>query len=200
MDHVAPIEEAHGAGEAKGRVMATVTISGTDYPSYSSVADADLYLAADAMRAVAWAARSTDEKGRGLVTATRLLQGLTWCSGTSPDIDTPGATVEAVTAQYAADILSDPELVTATGAPGEIKRAKAGSVEVEFFKNFDGTVSPVPTSLWNQLKAAGLVGCSSDDGLAGGEYSGARTWSHFDPRCSRYPYAPEEMEYPDECC
>ena len=72
--------------------MASVTIGTTDYPSYSSVADADAYLAADAVRAAAWALRNPDAKARGLVTATRLLQALTWC-GTAPDVADPPAVV-----------------------------------------------------------------------------------------------------------
>jgi len=145
--------------------MASVTIGTTDYPSYSSVADADAYLAADAVRAAAWALRNPDAKGRGLVTATRLLQALAWC-GTVPDVDDPPAVVVDVTALLAADGLANPRLFSnPSGAiPKGVKSAQAGKAAVEFFGPFAqaaNPINPLPDALWAMLKAAGLVGCTA---------------------------------------
>lgn len=177
--------------------MASVTIGSNDYPSYSSVADADAYLAADAVRAAPWALRNADAKARGLVTATRILQALAWCGGTIPDIDNPPAVVVDVTALLAADGLSNPRLFSnPSGAlPNGVKSAQAGKAAVEFFGPFGQAakpITPLPESLWNMLKSAGLVGCTATSvndapfvsGISGGD-------------CDRWPYG--GVFYDDDC-
>lgn len=165
--------------------MATVTIGVTDYPSYENVADADLYLAADVKRAAIWAARSTDDKGRGLVSATRLLQQISWCGGTVPDIDTPPDAVAQAAAMLAADGLAKPALFTSASGNSNIKVAKAGSAQVEYFRPVD-TAAPLPADIWPLLTSAGLVGCPPDPSPNDGPYASG-TYDGCGPR-------------PGECC
>lgn len=154
--------------------MATVTIGTTDYPSFASLAYADNLLAADAVRATAWALRNDDAKGRGLVTATRILLGLGWC-GDPPTVDDAPDIVQQVTSMLAADGLSKTSTFSnPSGAlPQGVKIAKAGSASVEFFGAFETqfiTTTPIPADLWNMLKGAGLVGCGDSSGMSDGAY------------------------------
>lgn len=156
--------------------MASVVILGNSYPSYESVTDADLFLAADVKRATAWAVRTTDQKGQGLAGATRLLMQISWCGGTVPDIDAPPLAVADATAMLAADGLLKPSLFSSPSGNSNIKVAKAGSVQVEYFRPVD-TAAPLPDDIWALLTSAGLVGCppdpSPDDGpYASGLYDG----------------------------
>lgn len=133
-----------------------VSIGGTDYDSFQTVAGADAYLAADISRATAWALLNDDTKGRALVSATRQLLGLPWCDATpDPTVD-QAEPVPSVTAMLAADLAAKPKLFADASANSNIKRAKAGSAEIEFFSPVDGQ-PPLPLSLWNTLLSAGLV-------------------------------------------
>lgn len=177
--------------------MASVTIGSNNYPSYSSVADADAYLAGDAIRAASWALRNADAKARGLVTATRILQALAWCS-TAPDVDNPPPVVVDVTALLAADGLANPRVFSnpSGSLPRGVKSASAGKAAVEFFGpiGLAGTPThPLPDGLWSMLKAAGLVGCTAGptandgpfvSGISGGD-------------CDRWPYG--GVFYDDDC-
>lgn len=178
--------------------MATVTIGTNTYDSFESVDDADEFLAADASRADAWDGYTTDQKGRGLVSATRRLLAIQWCDGV-PDIKNPPQAVADATAMYAADILADPDLVsasaTAAGGNGAIKRAQAGSASVEYFANFSASVTGgLPASIWDYLRAAGLVGCAGDDSFGGPYVGGIRYHSHFEPDCA--PCDPRDGVWP----
>lgn len=176
--------------------MASVTIGTTNYPSFSSVADADTFLAADAVRAATWALRNDDAKARGLVTATRILQGLTWC-GTAPDVDTPPPVVVDVTAMFAADGLANPRVFSnpSGSLPKGVKSAQAGKAAVEFFGPLGiagGQVNPLPDALWAMLKNAGLVGCTAssvNDGPFVSGISGECGWPYggrfWDDDCRR---------------
>lgn len=124
--------------------MPLVDVTGEEYGSYTTLDNADLYLAADAARAVVWATRTENEKGRGLVSATRTLQRLSWAAGSPPAIDVAPVAVQDATAMLAADILTSPELAGgASAGASNVKRAKAGSAEVEFFRPVAGTILPL---------------------------------------------------------
>lgn len=162
--------------------MPTITISGNNYPSYITVADADAYLAADFQRAAAWAALDPDVKGQLLVTATRLLQRLCWAAGAAPDVDDPDLppAVAEATALMAADIANDPALGDSAATGTNVKRAKAGSAEVEFFRSFEN--NPLPAAAWDLLLSTGLMcantGAGSGEGIP--VISGSGYPSRFD--------------------
>lgn len=158
--------------------MATITIGSGTYDSFSDVAFADTYLGADVARAASWAARSTDDKGRGLVTSTRVLSRLNWIDGV-PDFTAPPVAVKEATAVFAADILTKPALASTPGTEQTKKRVKAGSAEVEFFKQDPGTVLPVPKYVFDILMAAGLIGGTADAGFIAPYVSGSDFPSRF---------------------
>lgn len=137
--------------------MAVITIGANDYDSFVSVADADIFLGADIMRATAWALLNDDAKARALISATRMLLALPWCDeAPDPAVDPAPDVVQQVTAMLAADLAAKPKLFADASANSNIKRAKAGSAEIEFFSPVDGG-PPLPLALWNRLLAAGLV-------------------------------------------
>lgn len=137
--------------------MAKVTIGAAEYDAFDTVAGADVYLAADVARSAAWALRNADAKARGLVSATRVLLAQNWCD-TAPDpagAETP-AVVKEVAAELAADLLTTPTLLSDASGNSNVKVAKAGSAQVEFFSPVDDR-PPLPRAMWDRLTAAGLV-------------------------------------------
>lgn len=161
--------------------MPIITITGTDYPTYITVADADKYLAVDVQRADLWASRTELQKQRGIVSATRFLQALTWASGEAPlTTDDPVLyPLAEATALLAADFLATPALASGGGTGSNVKRAKAGSAEVEFFRPVAGY--PMPLDVFNLLRS--LLGIG-DDGLAIGY--GVASGTDF---CSRFDHS-----------
>lgn len=137
--------------------MAQVQIGGQGYPSFDTVANADVYLGGDVQRAAGWALRNADAKARGMVSATRQLLTIPWC-GDPPGIDTAPEVVKQVTAMLAADLLAKPKLFSDASGNSNIKSARAGSAAVEFFRP---TVNspPLPRALWTMLVEAGVAGC-----------------------------------------
>lgn len=121
--------------------MATITLNTVDYSSFTTVEEADEYLAADLGRYAAWAALTEDMKGRALITATRYLLGLSWINGT-PSLDTPPGSLPEATALFAADIAAKPSLGNDASTGSNVKRVKGGPAEVEFFRPTAGAALP----------------------------------------------------------
>jgi hypothetical protein len=169
--------------------MAVITIGANNYDSFISVADADVYLAADISRGAAWLALSDDPKARGLISATRMLLALTWCD-TAPDPadDDAPQVVQDVTAMLAADLVAKPKLFADASANSNVKRAKGDTAEVEFFSPVSGA-PPLPLALWNRLLAAGLVclGTIDDDVTLDGAIP-TGTSDCIRPLSGRYPW------------
>lgn len=142
--------------------MPQVDIGTETYGAYASLDDADVYLGADVLRATGWALRNEDQKGRGLVSSTRMMQTLPWLDG-APAVDDPDlpVVVAEVCAMLAADLLAKPKLFAEAASGSNIKLVKAGSAQVEFFSPVAGG-PPIPRSLWDLLVNANLVGL--DDG------------------------------------
>lgn len=147
--------------------MPKVDIGSEIYDSYASVDWADVYLGGDVLRAASWATRTPDAKGRGLVSATRVLVTMPWVTDPAPPPYTGAPkVVQEVTAMLAADLLAKPRLFSDASGNSNVKTAKAGSASVEFFKPTEDA-APIPTFMWDMLVAAGLVGASTgqlDDG------------------------------------
>lgn len=161
--------------------MARITIGTTNYDSYASVATADKYLAAD-YSASDWRDADDDTKGRALVTATRLLDRLTW-AGSKTDSDqlqawprtgTGDSTIdEDIVPQrvidasiiLANDILTGSDVEGANSTEQKIKSQKAGSVSIEYFRDdADGTRLP-------QRAMELLVGLLGGSGVSAGALS-----------------------------
>ncbi len=153
--------------------MPSVTIGGKDYPAFISVDDADSYLAADSQRAAKWALLQPDAKGRAIVSATRYLLGriTTWCPPVpDPTSDTIPEPLADVTAMLAADGAAKPALFADASGNSNVKVAKAGSAQVEFFTPGQIAKPPLPIAMWSTLLAAKLVGCSSVGGVTDGGF------------------------------
>lgn len=162
--------------------MPSVDIGAETYPAYADQDYADVFLLADARRSASWAARTPDTKGRGLVTATRLLQRQTGWTDGAPDINDPPEAVKEVTSMLADDILAKPLLGDDARQVGSnVKRAKGGPAEVEFFRAIPASTI-LPQYVIDLLLAAGLWS-GSDSGDGGPVVSGVRSASHFPDEC-----------------
>lgn len=130
--------------------MPTVTIGSTDYEVYSDLDTAEEYLAAD-FSAVLWRAEGDDDqKGRAKVSAFRLLNAFVWRGERADedqlaafprtgmglsDIDDDEVPQEIIDAEnlLAKYIHTGAVNTAAATTASNIRRQKAGSVEVEYF-------------------------------------------------------------------
>lgn len=142
--------------------VATLTIGSDTFSVYGitsdPLADANSYIAGKFSNA-AWTALTDDQKKQAIVSANRSIdsrpiwsgeqvsssQTNAWprnsatCNGTAvPDGTTPDNVAHAQF-ELAFLIVSDPELPNTAGTGTNIKRAKAGTAEVEFFTPTVGT-------------------------------------------------------------
>jgi hypothetical protein len=152
--------------------MATVTINTVVYDVYADVATADSYYNASTDFAT-WDALTDEEKARGLVSSTRLIDrqkwlgektdaeqalafprtGLTDCDGTEIDEDTiPDAVIDA-SILLALDLATGSTVTTSATTEDLTKRLKAGSVEIEKFRADQTTVTRFPLPIME------LLGC-----------------------------------------
>jgi hypothetical protein len=157
--------------------MASIDVGDFTFDAFVDVDFADEFLTGDVARSVAWAAKNDDAKGRGIVSATRMLLALPWCD-TAPTFDDPPAVVKEVTAMLAADLLAKPKLFADASGNTNVKSVKAGSASVDFFSPVVGG-PPLPRALWDMLLNADLVclasGGSVNDGpFVSGAASGCR--------------------------
>ena len=155
--------------------MASVTIGETEYPVYESVADADAYLTADPYRSLAWSTRTETGKAQGLGAATRLIASQPdWCSTpVDPASGTIPQALADATAALAADILSKPAIISNPSGASNIKRAKAGSAEVEYFNpTLAAATPPLPSAVWQMLVNGGILGCAAAGDATADPYFG----------------------------
>jgi hypothetical protein len=153
-------------------------IAGTN--SYGDRAEADTYFA-DSLQNAAWSAFSDPAKDQALVEATRILERRTWLGTKEVAIqalafprlgltDKYGAAltgaetlalIKIAQFEYALFLSLNPSLVTTNDATGSnVKRLKAGSAEIEYFRAKKG--SRFPTAV-NET-----VGCFLVSGAASG--------------------------------
>jgi hypothetical protein len=166
-------------------------------PDPDNVMSADSYMTGRLDASATWAAATADTRKRALVTAQRYLDTLKW-KGTKTSSIQPlqwprtgvtlsdGTAVDStvyptaiVYAEYdlAYAIIVNPALLTDTaqGGPGNVKRVKAGTAEVEFFKSTSMTL--LPASILVSIQDY-LAGGSTAMGLA--VVSGVTDESIFD--------------------
>ena len=140
-------------------MLVNVTISGNTYPSYLSVAEADVFLEVEVNRRAAWQALSADDKTRMLVASTRRIdffefrgekadpnQATKWprqqgeqddlppdAVSTGTDIPAP---IEEATALLAGTIAISPSAAGVQHPDSDkefLKSVMAGSAKVEFY-------------------------------------------------------------------
>lgn len=148
--------------------MPTVDVGAETYNSFASLDFADSFLGGDVLRAGPWALRNDDARSRGLASATRMMLQLPWAL--VPSMDGPPAVVQEVAAMLAADLLAKPRMFADVGTDSNLKVAKAGTAQVEFFRPVTGG-PPLPKALWTMLANAGLV-ANTEGESAGAEVTG----------------------------
>lgn len=187
-------------------LVTTVTIGADTFSVYAftnlaAVADATAYFNGQlGASAAAWTAATADNKARALVSAARWMdralkysgtetvpgQPLAWprngaleCGVAVPDGTVPDAIV-LTEFELAGLLLQNAALSSGTGTGSNVKRAKAGSAEVEFFSSTVGTGldTKVPQPAWDLVKCF-TVGAVSGAGI--GLASGTDVDSSFCP-------------------
>lgn len=178
--------------------MTTVTINAIDYDVYADVTTADEFLAAD-FSATLWRAETDDDqKARALVTATRLLDRMDWL-GSKTDVDQAlqwprsDTGLDEVDPDEVPQAIIDGSIVLAklihagskvdssTTTTSNVKRQKAGSVEIEYFFPFEDGAR-LPTEVW-ELVSRYLSGSGSTLGgaIASGTCGESITCNDFRP-------------------
>lgn len=147
-----------------------VTIATVPYSVYLDVAGADVYFGTQlTAAATTWGASVSLLKSQALLQATRMISrgsyagaktdstnslpfprtGLTDVDGNAIDSATLPLALQYATAELAAALIVDSTLITdTTGSSSNVKRAKGGSAEVEFFGPVFGTRLPSVVSEW----------------------------------------------------
>lgn len=165
--------------------MPTVTITAVNYDVYADVATADSYLAADIKYSAIWSAASADTKASALVSATRNIDAQTWQGAktvSSQALDWPrsgitdveSATVpqEVIDASIllAAMAVDDADALQSANNEDNVKRSKAGSAEVEFFRKTSTAVTIFPATvqpLIGKWLSVGNVNAGISSGFTG---------------------------------
>ena len=136
--------------------LTTITINAVDYIAYASVVEGDAYLNTDPLREVAWEALDAEGKGKVLISATRRLDlerwkgtktggegvqeekwprtGVTYSDGTAVSTSEVPQELENATILLAGSIALDSKNAESGSSGSNIKRVKAGSAEVAFFR------------------------------------------------------------------
>jgi hypothetical protein len=158
-------------------MMATITISGNDYTTYSNLSDAEDYFVGSTEYST-WDDYTDLQKERALISATRLLDRQSWQGSKDDDAQTldfprTGLTCngEDVTAAeslayaveasqlLALDLLTG-TTDTATGTNESLtKRLKADTVEIEYFRVNPGSVTRFSKDVME------VVGCFLSSGV-----------------------------------
>ena len=143
--------------------MGTVTISGSTFFVFGTLAEANTYMSAR-IGAEDWLAASTANKSRAMVTATRWINRTPWpgaktdpaqdgafprtgltCEGVAvPDDEIP-VNVEHASYELALVVLEDAEAQGKSDTGSNIRRVMAGQVQVEFFRGTSGKAPVFPS-------------------------------------------------------
>ena len=139
--------------------MATVTIAGSDFTTYASVAEADAYLLANIDFAT-WDANADDAKGRFLVSATRLLDSQNWLPAYDTFAERNAETNIVFAGNEIANYLSNggTEILGLEEKEADVKRLKAGSAEIENFRDNSTASLGRYTTIWPPAVFALLKG------------------------------------------
>ncbi len=122
--------------------------------SYISRADADAFFADD-IRFATWALIVGEMKDRLLVTASRNINLLVVADCKLP-LTTISTELQQATAELAIEYSITPAMATQANTGSNLKRARAGSAEAEFFRPTNG--SRFPSNVMNFLRAGDCLG------------------------------------------
>lgn len=176
--------------------MGTITVDSNNYEVYGDLAAATLYIAGlMTAGAVAWRAKTTNEKSRALLNARLLLDQQAWegaktsgaqtlqwprtgadyADGTPVGTSVIPTEIDQAEYELACFLSADPSVYSADSTGTNVKRLKAGPLEVENFVPTIRTGSILPRNVMN------LVGqfLLSSDGPRAGVVSGSDSDSDF---------------------
>jgi hypothetical protein len=158
----------------------TVSIGSDDYPSYADLDTADTYLAAS-VTVANWSTASDDNKGKALVSATRLLDRQLWAVGyTTFDLRLAVPAIVSACCELAGmfiDGSTDP--LTSSSTVQTIKDLKAGSVQISYFRIDPALAARFPTII-QELVGPYLAGSAAFASVATGYIGGTDQCSAFD--------------------
>ncbi len=167
----------------------TITIGTVDYIAYASVAEGNAYLNTDPLRGAAWDALDAEGKGKMLVSATRRLDlerwkgvktggegvqeekwprtGVTYLDGTAVSTAEVPKELENATILLAGSIALDAKNADSGTSGSNVKRVKAGSAEVEYFRATTPGSAMQDESVMDLIRQF-LAGSGVSTGLASG--------------------------------
>lgn len=119
--------------------MAEITIEGREYFSYVTVDDADAYLAVSPL-AANWRLEPDGERAKHVVAASRLIDRQRYRAGYRTQAERAAVPAFAdATCEIAAQLASgDTSILSSISTAPEVKRIKAGTVEVENYDRVGG--------------------------------------------------------------
>lgn len=171
-----------------------VDIGGNSYEVFADVATADLYLAAEST-AAKYRAADAETKAMWAVSATRILNRQNWAgSKTDPDqaLAFPRTGISGVDEETIPQGIIDAacemmnqmangyDPANTQNTSNTVKRQKAGSVEIEYFRGVEGVGYRFPLPVWELIRQ--FIGGSS---IAGALASGVCGDSKFDDSFDR---------------
>lgn len=165
--------------------MGQVTISGTTVDIFGTFEAAQSYYAVS-LRGTNWGAASQGDKQKALVAATRWILRVGVCGEDGQDLQPSAADtnvpvgVQEGTYELAETLLGDAAAADSATTGTNIKRAKAGSAEVEFFRPEAGSVFPTAAQrlIGPYLKSSLAQGAT--DGIGAASFGGGASTSVFD--------------------
>lgn len=167
--------------------MAVITINGNDYFSYSSVADADIYLATF-YNSAAWFLLDDETKGKHLVAATNWLNSLPWKDECSPQ-SVRETNLGVITAtQLVANSIANGETSFLGGSVPEpgIKELGAGSAKIVYQSTYSSFYAPTRLSGIPLFIRSLIAGCLGSLGASG--FGGAISYDTDNPSKAKEPW------------
>lgn len=165
--------------------MPQVIIQGNTYSTYASIDEASSYLIPTSYYAT-WSALTPDEQAGRLVESTRILDRQRWKAAYDTfekrvlveGIVNGSILIAALLASGEADFVANATTASST------KRLKAGSADVEYFRDFSSASNNrFPLEIMEILRSyLGSTGTSSMAGVGGSFVSGVNECSQADQR------------------
>ena len=139
--------------------LTTIEVNGTNYQSYASLEEGNLFLQVEPVRFTEWSGQTDTAKQRLLIAATRRVDALVFIGSKTnadqttewPRMDVPGVADDVIPprVEQAAILLASTFISTPEGAePSQettVKTIKAGSVEITNFSRREH-LTPAPTA------------------------------------------------------
>lgn len=169
--------------------MAEIEIGGNSYFSYATVDDADKYLVV-IPGSESWFLLDIEGKGRNLVAASTYLDTLPWSEacGTQEIRETKIGVINATILLANMIANGDTDFLGLETSGQDVKRLKAGSVEVENFAKFPSGLggdkplsATLPSFVYSQIK-----GCLAVTNMM--TFTGSKSWGTSETSTVKEPW------------